>query len=792
MHKGKPTRHTMNISNPTTRGPLRHRHALRITVAASLMLAVSASADRLHEHKERHLGPTGIYGVTSPDEIRIVKIDPGSPADGKLQPGDIITAAGGAPFEGDTRRRFAAAIDAAEAGGVLTLTRKDGSTVDIPLPAIGSYSDTAPFDCPKTRTIITRAADHLVATKDFGRQGIPLALLGLLATGEESYIEFVKNEVRAAAWASPDLTLSIERYARTAWDWGYTGIFLAEYFLLTGDDYVLPALEAYAVALAKGRDAGGLWGHGFASLDLNDGRPNGRLPGYAQMNQSSLPCFLALLLAEKAGVRHPEVLAAIAQTHTYFASFVGRGTLPYGVHNPNIRSFNNNGMSGLAAVAFAVRPNPDGAEFFSRMSAASHLGMETGHTGHFFNQLWTGPGVHVAGLEATAAFFRETRWLAILNRKWNGDFTYDGSESPGANYSYRNLSAAGAHLINHTLHRRALFITGREPDESLWLDRDEARAAIALARFDAKQATDEALLENFGHPMPKIRLESYWTLRGRDHDLLPTIRRMIFEGTDFARDSAIRYFGHGCPPESALAAMPDLAKLLRDPAEPASLRAAAASSLAHLGDPAHAVHADILRLIIKEKPGDPLELLNDDLGRSLTTLAPDPFAAGLVTDKDLFYQAVDRLLRHPRASGRSSGMSLIANLPVEDFHRVGAEVAAVLADRNPGYHSYHNLDPRNGAMTLYANLGIEGGIDAAFALFDEDTGKFGFKVRLVLDVLPKYGAAAKPYLPKLREMHPGPGRFAGPWDRMIESIENAPAAETKNITFEQAMKAGKP
>ncbi len=755
------------------------------------LLTASASA-RFHEHKERHLGPTGIYGVTAPDEIKVVKIDPGSPADGKLAPGDIITAAGDNPFESETRRRFAAAIDAAEATGVLKLTRKDGSTVEIKLPVIGSYSDTAPFDCKKTDAIISRAADYLVESKNFGRQSMPIALLGLLATGEERHIEFVKTEVRSAPWAQPDLALSIERYARTAWDWGYIGIFLGEYYLLTSDDFVLPALEAHAVALAKGRDAGGLWGHGFAALELNDGQPNGRLPGYAQMNQSSLPCFLTLLLAEKAGIRHPEVLAAIDQNQTYFASFIGRGTLPYGVHNPNVRSFNNNGMSGLAAVAFAVHRNQEGAEFFSRMSTASHQGLESGHTGHYFNQMWTGPGVHVAGPEATTAFFRETRWLSLLNRRWNGDFTYDCSGSPNGSYSYRNVSSAGAHLINHCLHRRALFITGRNPDESLWQSRAEAAATIALAHFDAKKALDGELLENFGHLMPKIRLESVWALREREHTLEPSIRRMMFEGTAFSRESAISYFGHGCPPDLALAAMPDLVKLLRDSNQPAALRAAAASSLAHLGEHAHPIHTDMLRLVVEEKPDDPLELINEDLGRSLTTLAPDPFAAGLATDKDLFYQAIDRLLRHPRANGRSFGMSLITNMPVGDFHRVGEEVAAVLADRNLGYHSYHNLGPRNGAMALYANLGIQGGIDAAFALFDEETGKYGFKVRLLMDVLPKYGATAKPYLAKLREMHPGQGRFASPWDRMIEQIENAPPRDTQPLTFEQAMKISTP
>jgi hypothetical protein len=421
------------------------------------------------------------------------------------------------------------------------------------------------------------------------------------------------------------------------------------------------------------------------------------------------------------------------------------------------------------------------------MSAASNQTMEQGHTGHFFNLMWTAPGASLCGPEVTAAFFRETKWLSIINRKPDGDFIFSHSEKPSVNYSYSNLSDAGCHLITHTLPRRALFITGREADPSLYLTGDAAESAVALATLDVKSLIDAELLDNFDHLMPKIRIESIWALRSRQHPHEPAIRAMIFEGTALQRESAISYYGYGCEKPIALAAMPDLLRLLRDPATPIDLRTAAASSLSNLGEDAREIFPDLLQLVLTEKPGDPLSRMNETLGQALNTLAPNPFAAGLVTDKDLFYQAVDQLLRHPRASGRSTGMRLIANMPVEDFHRVGEEVAAILADQNRSYHSYHNLDPRNGALSIYANLGIEGGIDAAFAVLDEETGKAGFKIRMLMDVLPKYGAAAKPYLPKIREVNAG--KFARQWQSMIEKIEKIPSAENKTISFEEAMKA---
>ncbi len=758
--------------------------------------AIAASAAPVHarfiEHKERHLGPTGLYGVTSPKNIKLTKVEKGSPADGKLKPGDVIVAAGGTAFKDQTRKQFADAIDRAEteaAKGILTLTLADGRKVDLQLKVLGSYSDTAPIDCRKTDAIITQTADYLAKTRQFGGHNTHIGLLGLLATGEPKYIDVVREEIHAAAWAKPDLKLSLDRYQRTAWSWGYTNLLLGEYYLLTRDDFVLPAFKAYSVAIASGRDAAGLWGHGMATLDLNRGQAHGRLPGYAVMNQSSLPCFLSLLLADKAGIKHPEIQAGIAQTHGFYTDFIGRGTLPYGVHNPNTGAFNNNGMSGLAAVAFAIHGNKEGAIFFSRMSAASHNTMESGHTGHFFNQMWTGPGANVAGPETTGAFFKETRWLHTLNRKWDGNFTYDCSEYPQGIFSYRGLSDAGSHLLNYCLGRRKLLITGRDADPSLWLKGREIGETIALATLDVKTLGDADLLALFGHSMPKVRSDAVVTLRSRPHKLLDQVRAMVREGTRDQRLSAIGYFGYQCPPEQARAALADLTAVLRNPAADRGLRAAAAGSLAFLGEAAYPCYDDMLRIVADDEPDDPRGRIDEEVGSALVTLCPDPYAAGLVKNKALFYRAAGKLLAHRRAVGRTYGARMVAHMPIGDFHYVGDHLRHIIDDQDLTYHAYHNLGPQTESLAILANLGIEGGVEAVFQILDSPLGKMGFKLRMLMNVLPKYGAAAKPYLPKLREMDPG-GRFEKQWAEMLKAIEEA-EGPARTISFEEAKRAGR-
>ncbi len=667
------------------------RNAIRfICLLVATALAVRAAPARQIEHKERHLGPTGLFGVISPRDIEISNVQKGSPADGKLNVGDVIVAAGGTPFEERARQQLAAAIDQAEteeAKGVLTLTLKDGKKVDLQLKVLGAYGDTAPYNCPKTDAIVTRAADAIVKSRDFSSQGLPIGLLGLLATGEQKYIDVVKAVLHQAAWARPDLELSLA--SGSAWGWGYTNLLLCEYYLLTGDEYVRPAIKAYSVAIARGRDAAGLWGHGMAIPEFNGGKLHGRLMGYAVMNQSSLPLFISLELADKCGIRHPEVQAAIEQDHTFYSSFIDKGTLPYGVHEPKVESYNNNGMSGLAAVAFSLHGNTRGAAFFSRMSAAAHNTLETGHTGHYFNQLWTGLGANLAGPKTSAAFFKETRWLHTLNRTWDGNFTYD--DVGGGVFSYRGLSDAGAHLLNYCLGRHKLFITGRDSDPSIWLKGREVADTIALATLDVKSKSDEELLALFGHPMPKVREEAVGALRGRPPKLLASIRKMFKTGSKNEKLSACGYFGENCPPATAVPALADLASVMRDSREDIDVRAAAASALCRHGEPAYKYYNDMLRIIVADKPADTFGHLDYMVGRSLNTLCNDPYKAGLVKDKDLFYAAVNKLLDHKRAVARAFGGQLIANIPLVDFHYVADKVRYIMDDKDLTYQSYHNL-----------------------------------------------------------------------------------------------------
>jgi Family of unknown function (DUF6288) len=380
-----------------------------------------------------NLGATGARGwiycdkmVTSDArQIAITKVVQGSPADGVLAVGDVLLGVGGQSFSYDPRTEFGKALTVAESeagGGKLALTRwRAGNTEEIvlKLPVLGSYSATAPYDCPKSKRILEQGCRALAVrmTDPAYPHQDPITrslnALALLASGDPEYLPVVKKEAEWAAGYSSD---SME-----TWHYGYVMLLLSEYIIVTGDQSVMPGLNRLALEAAEGQSAVGSWGHGFALS-------SGRLGGYGMMNSPGVPLTISLVLAREAGVKAPEVDRAIELSSRLLRFYVGKGAIPYGDHHPWIENHDDNGKCGMGAVLFNLLGEEPGAEFFSRMSVASHgAERDTGHTGNFFNLLWAVPGVALSGSQATGAWMQEYgAWYFDLARRSNGSFSHQG------------------------------------------------------------------------------------------------------------------------------------------------------------------------------------------------------------------------------------------------------------------------------------------------------------------------------------------------------------------------------
>ena len=128
----------------------------------------------------------------------------------------------------------------------------------------------------------------------FIKGGIPtrLEVLGLLATGEDKYRSIIQDYVRRLADSLKDAVVG-----NSSWNISYEMLLLTEYYLATKDAYVLPAIQHIAAQIARGASDVGTFSHGFAYSFTAHGKKWKYPSAYGAMNQCSITCALALVLA---------------------------------------------------------------------------------------------------------------------------------------------------------------------------------------------------------------------------------------------------------------------------------------------------------------------------------------------------------------------------------------------------------------------------------------------------------------------------------------------------------------
>ena len=122
------------------------------------------------------------------------------------------------------------------------------------------------------------------------------------------------------------------------WDWAYMGLFLAEYYLATGDVNVLPGINSYTLKLAVSQSINGTFGHS-ASVLRPDGSGRRMGIGYGPVNAVGIVANMAIVMGKKALLAggqsiNPEIDGAIQRGSDFFAFYVNKGPIPYGEHEP--------------------------------------------------------------------------------------------------------------------------------------------------------------------------------------------------------------------------------------------------------------------------------------------------------------------------------------------------------------------------------------------------------------------------------------------------------------------------
>ena len=712
-----------------------------------------------------NLGATGAHGwmfcdkmVTSDArQIAITKVEKSSPADGILAVGDVLLGVSGKAFSYDPRTEIGKALTAAETeagSGKLALTRwRAGKTEEVvlKLPVLGSYSTTAPFDCSKSKRILEQGCQALaarMAEPAYGKSHDPIVrslnALVLLASGDPAYLPLVKTEAQWAADFSAD--------SMQTWHYGYVMMLLSEYVMASGDESVMPGLKRLAMEAATGQSAVGSWGHGFA-------KPDGRLGGYGMMNSPGLPLTISLVMARAAGVKDPVVGLAIERSARLLRFYIGKGAIPYGDHHPWIENHDDNGKCGMAAVLFNVLNEPKGAEFFSRMSTASHgPERDTGHTGNFFNLLWSMPGVALSGPQATGAWMQEFgAWYFDLARQWDGSFVHLGPPENGRD-SYAGWDCTGSYLLAYAMPLRKITLTGKRPNTAPQIDAATADSLIQDGRGwnnkDRHSAYDqmsmEQLLQRLGSWSPIVRERTAMALARRNDAPISAVIALLDSPSLDARLGACQAIA--ALRGRAATAVDALRKALASP--DLWLRIKAAEALASIGKPAMQTVPQLLELLAQ------VDTKNDPRGmqQRYLTFALFENREGMLSrsldgvDRAALYQAVRAGLTNQDGRARGSIGSVYRNLSAEDIKPLLPAIHQAIIDPAPSGEMFAD-GIRVEGLRLLAKHHIQDGI-SALVKYARDQNPWASQERTpeLMKILLAYGTHAKAVIPELEKL----------------------------------------
>jgi HEAT repeat protein len=737
-----------------------------------------------------NLGPTGLRGWIFIDrankgaeglmtdqsrQILVTHVGAGTPAAGGLGLDDVILGVGWgtggspvAPFDGDCRKAFGRAIgeaEKAENGGILWLKRwRSGTTSDvqITLPVMGTYAETAPFECPKSALILANAIPILEAETLSGDWKGAVSALALLSTGDPDHVPAVRTLARSLSDGSASLQTG---RGLDTWNSGYVAVLLAEYFLATGDTYVLPGIHNYAVALSRSQSLYGTFGH-KGSMLRSDGGYNGSIPWYGPVNSAGLVANLGIVLGKKAivasgGAVEPEIDPAIARASNFFSYYVNKGGIPYGEHE-TWPAHADNGKGGMAAVMFALMGDkPVQTEYYARLCISSHVGEEYGHTGQGFSYLWTTLGANTGGASAAAAFLREVRWHRDLSRRGNGSFIYDGGEqysgSTVADYwsasSYYGLSPTATYILQLTLPLRQLHITGKNANPAATLSSAVVANAVWAGLYSQQCSgySTNQLLAAFSEYDTVVRDAAAIELGARAGEFATLIPQLIVMAEDMTdvrkREAACHALGY----MGSTDALPALGRRLSDPDPWVRTRAAAA--LGRLGSLALPQLNTMLTAFVTNATDpnviewdDPIQIANGYLANVLFNT--QPFRTEIRNQPpELFYAAVRAGLQQPDGRARGALANLIKqDLNWNDVRAVAPDLVEAVMERSPADQMFSEGIRYAGLETL-AKFKVEEGLPLCLMVKEQNWHSDDWKpFQLLRDT---YGTAAAEVLPTL-------------------------------------------
>ena len=447
-----------------------------------------------------NLGITGMRAVLlkdRPTHLRVKYVFEGTPAHGKVKVDDIITGANGKRFVVPHRNGygvevfgghgpmsdFGAALDESQGDrlkGRLALdVERNGKPVRVTMDVgtkYGSYGKTFPIGCRKSDLILTELYAYIAkAQGDDGSWGPPqqntFAPLALLASGNKAYLPAVKKCVQMHART----TKARDKSWLINWRYMAAAIVMSEWYLATGEKWVLPELQevydfltttqytdmSQIAESAKKRNppkdnkrAHGGWGH------------NPGYEGYGPIAMLTGQGALALSMMHRCGIKIDRSL------HEKAYNFVLRGTGRNGyVWYADVPSRHDRwadmGRTGAAALANALSPYEDARFKKQAIKHARVIGEHPETLPDTHGSPIMGMGYTALGAFVDPASFRKmmdsNRWWFTLAHCADGTFYFQ----PNRDYNASDFTSGGSRIsasavvaLIFSAKKKDLYLTG--------------------------------------------------------------------------------------------------------------------------------------------------------------------------------------------------------------------------------------------------------------------------------------------------------------------------------------------
>ncbi len=454
-----------------------------------------------------NLGITGLRAELSaerPKHLLIRHVFAGSPADQLIQTGDYIVGAGGKAFQTAHQNgygeavfgargpilEFANALESAQSssgkGHLIVDIDRSGQQRRVVLKVgqdYGIFGPTFPTDDAKSAQILEDLYSYLKKTQgQNGSWGSPphdtFAPLALLASGRPDHLELVRKNVKFHA----DTTKSKDRSWLINWRYMSAAIVMSEYYLATGEKWVLRDLQEVHDFLVSSQyvdqsqidpktrierpqdlprtrmSAHGGWGH------------NPGFEGYGPISMLTGQGALAFALMKHCGVNVNRERHMFA--YDFLARAAGRnGYVWYADEAAGQDNWADMGRTGAAGIANAICPYPIAVH---RARALSHAKIIGSHPESF-------PDTHgspvmgmgyaaLAAFQDTASFRRlmdQNRWWFTLSQCPDGSFYYQPNRDNAGYGADSRISASAVTALILSIPKQSLFMTGRRPESTL-------------------------------------------------------------------------------------------------------------------------------------------------------------------------------------------------------------------------------------------------------------------------------------------------------------------------------------